>query len=170
MRSADGHWLMDADLQSRTLRLREQTGGQVRSYAMPPVAAVARGSVLVQPWTARENRARTSWVMAFAGCLELWEISLDPDAAPIYDGLVHDYRSGEALARPGYLGVRRTLLDEPLDDWVLPANSPYAMGRARWGDGRVQLINLDIRRRMASFPDAARAAAALPKSPQPETD
>ena len=34
---------------------------------------------------------------------EIWEISYDPDAKPIFDGYVHDYKMGEGVALAGYL-------------------------------------------------------------------
>ncbi len=44
--------------------------------------------------------ARRSFVIVFEPLAELWELSTDPQAAPIFDGLVHDYHQGEAIASP----------------------------------------------------------------------
>ena len=70
--------------------------------------------------------------------------------SPIYDGLVHDYKMGEAIAKPGYLGVRRTPLDEPLDDFFFDQSYRHVLGATRpKGDGApsAQVVNLDVRRR-----------------------
>lgn len=97
---------------------------------------------------------RRSVVVVVQGWLELWEISTDPAAPPIHDGLVHDYRMGEAIARPGHLGVRRIRLDRP---WL----AVFADQRVPWllateqgsapGDG-VVVLHLDVRRTVGRLP------------------
>jgi hypothetical protein len=94
--------------------------------------------------------ARRSFVIAFDDSMrELWELSVDPDAPPVYDGLVHDYRMGEAIASAGFLGVRRTPLEAPVQALAIDtAGGPFLLARsgAVWW-----LINLDVRRVIASF-------------------
>ena len=109
-----------------------------------------------------EAAPRHSFVVALTDIAELWEISYDPKAEPIHDGLVHDYKMGEAIAKPGYLGVRRTPLEESLDDFIFDQSFRHAIGTARPKGGntpQAQVINLDVRRRIASFP--------LPGAPHP---
>ena len=85
---------------------------------------------------------------------------LRPQAAPIHDGLVHDYKMGEAIAKPGYHNVRRTLLDEPLDDFFFDqsytqrAGRDPAQARCDLRHRRGQVVNLDIRRKIADLPIA----------------
>jgi hypothetical protein len=95
--------------------------------------------------------ARSSFVIAFqAPMREVWELSVDPDAPPVFDGLVHDHRMGEAIAAPGFLGVRRTPLDWPADALVADATGgPFVLVR---GPGAWLLINLDVRRAIARYP------------------
>jgi hypothetical protein len=97
---------------------------------------------------------RQSIVVVMAGWHELWEISTDPAAPPIYDGLVHDYRMGEAIARPGHLGVRRIRLARP---WVAvwsDARVPWLVGaeQSDGGDAVAVVLHLDIRRAVARLP------------------
>jgi hypothetical protein len=114
--------------------------------------------------------ARRSFVIAFDTLAELWELSIDPQAAPIFDGLVHDYRQGEAIAAPGYLGARRTQLEQPLGALALDDSGGYVLGRAKADvDGRAQLhlVQLDIRRTIGRFlfdgdPDLAAARTLRP--------
>jgi hypothetical protein len=76
---------------------------------------------------------RRSFVVAWSPLDELWEISLDPAAEPIYDGLVHHYRMGEAIATAGYLGVRRIPLGRPMPELAGGrggAGGALAVGRA----------------------------------------
>ena len=86
--------------------------------------------------------------MALKDIPELWEISYDPKAEPIYDGLVHDYKMGEAIAKPGFLGVRRTPLDEPLDDFFFDQSYRHVLGatrpKAATAAPTAQVVNLDV--------------------------
>jgi hypothetical protein len=62
---------------------------------------------------------------------------------------------GEGLAKPGFLGVRRTPLDEPLDDFFFDQSYRYALGATRPrsdGTPSAQVVNLDIRRKVADLP------------------
>jgi len=140
--SADGRWrvegrgtsvvVLDAGQPVKTL--------PARSLAGPAESVVSAVRYLPQ---------RRSFVIAFEALPELWELSIDPDAPPVYDGLVHDYRMGEAVATPGFLGVRRTLLAAPVRSLAVDAgNNAHLLARsaqAWW------LVNLDIRRAITRF-------------------
>lgn len=80
---------------------------------------------------------------------EMWELSLDPQAPPIHDGLVHDYRMGEALPSPGYLGARRIPLQRPAPDIA------FSDPRVSWVAGHagqgVAIVHLDVRRQIAAL-------------------
>lgn len=94
---------------------------------------------------------RRSLLAAWPALGEWWEISLDPDAEPLFEGLVHDYRMGEAVASPGHLGVRRV----PFADGVpLPAFTPPGLPwvAAEEGSGAVVVVHLDVRRQVARLP------------------
>ncbi|HMN20478.1 MAG TPA: cytochrome D1 domain-containing protein [Ottowia sp.] len=112
---------------------------------------------------------RRSFVVAFERLAELWEISYDPRAEPIYDGLVHDYKMGEGIAKPGFLNMRRTPLEAPFTDLGFDPDTRLVLGRLRpaAGDGaeaRVQVVHLDVRRKIAEFALAGqpRLGAATP--------
>lgn len=102
--------------------------------------------------------SRRSVAVLLEGLAELWEISLDPAAEPLYRGLVHDYRMGEGLAEPGYLGLRRTPLARPLsqlrqlgrEDWLLGQQGPDAV-----------VVHLNVRRPIAVLPAVDIAQARL---------
>jgi len=102
---------------------------------------------------------RKSFVVALKDIPELWEISYDEKAAPIYDGLVHDYKMAEAIAKPGFLNPRRTPLDEPLDDFFFDQSYKNVLGSTRpkpgaQGTPKAQVVNLDVRRKIAELPMA----------------
>jgi mono/diheme cytochrome c family protein len=149
--SADGRWLMAANYLPHTLALFDADLNLVRSYA----AATLDGKASSRVSAVYDAAPRRSFVVALKDIAELWEISYDPRAEPIFDGYVHDYKMGEGIASPGFQGVRRTLLDEPLDDFFFDAGYANVLGATRpRNDGApsAQVVNLDIRRRIATLP------------------
>lgn len=136
--SADGRWrvggqdgavlVFDAGRIARTLPARS-LGGREDAAAVVAVRYVG---------------ARRSFIIAFDTLPELWELSVDPDAPPLYEGLVHDYRMGEAIASPGFLGVRRTRLDAPARSLDADARGP-AYVAVTTADGTRLIVNLDVR-------------------------
>jgi hypothetical protein len=91
--------------------------------------------------------SRRSLLATWPSLGEWWEVSLDPAAPPLYEGLVHDHRMGEGLPTPGYLAVRRAPLGDamPTPDHI-GATQPWVAGRA--GDD-VAVVHLDVRREIA---------------------
>src|SRR5690606_19433819 len=80
---------------------------------------------------------RNSFVAALKDIPEIWEISYDESAPPIFDGHVHDYRMKEGIERPGYLNPRRTPLEDVLDDFFFDQDYTHLMGASRSGIGQV---------------------------------
>jgi hypothetical protein len=91
---------------------------------------------------------RGSFVAALKDIPEVWEIFYTDRHDPIYEGMVHDYRGGEGIPVGGAFPVRRTGLDEILDDFFFDRSYAYLIGAARDG-GKGQVVNLDIRRKIA---------------------
>lgn len=153
--SGDGKWVMAANYLPHSVVLFDADLRLQRTYA----AATLDGKTTSRVSAVYDATPRSSFVVALKDIPELWEISYHPQAAPIFDGYVHDYKMGEAIAKPGFLGVRRTPLDEPLDDFffdqsyrnVLGATRPKADAR---GTATAQVVNLDARRKIADLPIA----------------
>jgi hypothetical protein len=146
--SDDGHWRVVAQGASVSVF---HDGVRVKNLAAVPRDGRQAPSAVAAIHAAP---ARRSFVIAFETLAELWELSIDPQAAPIFDGLVHDYRQGEAIAEPGYLGVRRTRLEQPLRELALDDSGAYVLGRgAADAVGRrpLVLLQLDIRRAIGRF-------------------
>ena len=159
--SGDGRWVMCANYLPHTLALFDADLNLVKTYA----AASLDGKASSRVSAVYDAAPRASFVVALKDLPELWEISYDPKAAPIFDGYVHDYKMGEGVAKPGFLGVRRTPLDEPLDDFFFDQTYRHALGATRpkgasdsapKGDGapNAQVVNLDVRRKIAELPIA----------------
>lgn len=92
---------------------------------------------------------RKSFVVALRDIPEVWEISYDERAEPIPVGLVHDFRYREGAFLPGMLNPRRSVLEELLDDFFFTRDYSELLGAAREG-GKGQVVNLDVRRKIAS--------------------
>ena len=151
--SGDGQWVMAANYLPHTLALFDADLNLVRTYA----ATTLDGKASSRVSAVYDAAPRNSFVVALKDIPELWEISYDPKAEPIFDGLVHDYKLGEGVAKAGTFGVRRTRLDEPLDDFFFDQSYRHVLGATRpKADGlpSAQVVNLDIRRKIAELPIA----------------
>lgn len=152
--SADGRWLLAGHAQPHSLVLLDASLNVVRSYRTSALRGGAESAVS-GVWLAQ---ARKSFVVAFDTLPELWELSYDPAAEPIHDGLVHDYRMGEAIATAGFLGVRRAPLPHPLRvvladaplRHLLAIAPPDSPGPDARSGTTLEIINLDIRRRITT--------------------
>lgn len=154
--SGDGRWVMAANYLPRTVVLFDADLNLVQRYDATTLDCKEASRVSA----VYDAAPRKSFVVALKDIPEVWEISYDPKAAPIYDGLVHDYKMGEAIAKPGYQGVRRTPLDEPLDDFFFDQDYRHVLGSTRpktgagSGTPTAQVVNLDVRRKIAELPIA----------------
>lgn len=149
--SSDGRFVIAANYLPHTLALFDADLNLVRTYAAETLDR-SRSSRVSAVYDAAPRR---SFIVALRDIPQLWEISYDPKAEPVHDGYVHDHRMGEAIAGPGFLGVRRTVLDEPLDDFFFDDSYRHAIGTTRAGPDGVsaaQVVNLDVRRRIATVP------------------
>jgi mono/diheme cytochrome c family protein/DNA-binding beta-propeller fold protein YncE len=153
--SGDGRWVMAANYLPRTVVLFDADLQLVKRYD----ATTLDGKTASRASAVYDAAPRKSFVVALKDIPEAWEISYDPQAEPIYDGLVHDYRMGEGLPKPGFHGVRRTPLDEPLDDFFFDQSYRHVLGATRPKAGSsegasAQVVNLDARRKIADLPIA----------------
>ena len=132
--SSDGRFVIfDADLKL----LKVIKGANLKGDAGSRISAVY------------DAAPRKSFIAGLKDLPEVWEISYDPDAKPFFDGYVHDYKMGEAIATPGFLKPRRTVLDVPLDDFFFTQSYENLVGASR--EGRGQVVNLDVRRPIATL-------------------
>jgi DNA-binding beta-propeller fold protein YncE/cytochrome c553 len=91
---------------------------------------------------------RESFVVALKDIPEVWELPYGDKTGPVYEGLVHDYRMGEAVTSPKPYATRRTILDGILDDFFFDPSYDHLIGAAR--DGHTgQVVNLNVRRKIA---------------------
>lgn len=154
--SADGRYLMVANSRPRNVVLLD---GDLQ-FVKHIDAATLDGRQTSRVSAVYDAAPRKSFVVAFKDLSELWEVSYDEKAEPIFDGLVHDYKMGEAIAKPGFLNPRRAPLDEPLESFAFDPSYRNLLGAKRPRDGApavsttVQVVNLDVRRKIAELPMA----------------
>jgi len=96
--------------------------------------------------TILHHEQRQSLILVLPNIAELWELSYDPKAEPVYQGWVHDYQLGEGIADTQLFAPRKTLLSTALDCFILDPQRPYVAGADQ--HGKFQIINLDIRRQI----------------------
>lgn len=141
-RSSDGRFVLAADNVRRVLIARDAaTGAIVRE--MPVVDREqrrARVAAIV------DAAPRLSFVVLLAGVAEAWELLYDPNAAPVYEGLVHDFRMGEGIASTGPLPRRRIVLERPLTEPLFAPDYAHFIGRAAAGE--LHVVHLDVRRKI----------------------
>ncbi|NLD68705.1 MAG: hypothetical protein GX644_07790 [Limnobacter sp.] len=108
----------------------------------------------------RHAGPRSSFVVGFEEPVreaEVWELAWRADAPPVYKGLVHDYRMGEAIALPGQFTPRVAPVSTPTlalsagvraDEWL------------RLGaDGVPGVLHLEVRREIVRIPEIRDALA-----------
>ena len=102
---------------------------------------------LAQPFAVaamRDVPARRRFVVAFTDLAEAWEVAYGRDAPPVLQGLVHDYRSNEAVPLPGRFTPRRFELPRPTRA-LIAGPAPFEV--ARLDDaGALGIVKLDVRR------------------------
>ena len=95
--SGDGRWVMAANYLPHTLALFDADLKLQRVYD----AATLDGKASSRVSAVYDAQPRRSFVVALKDIPELWEISYDPKAEPIHDGLVHQ-RYFKWVPRRGY--------------------------------------------------------------------
>ena len=156
--SSDGRWVLAANYFPHTLALFDSDLNLVKTIA----AATLDGKSSSRVSAVYDAAPRRSFIVALKDIPELWEISYDPKAEDIFDGLVHDYRMGEGIAMRGFHNVKRTRLSETLDDFFFDQGYIHVLGATRAKPAATgaeappsaQVINLDVRRRIATLPIA----------------
>lgn len=91
---------------------------------------------------------RKSFVAALKDIPEVWEMTYDEKAPPVYQGLVHDYQLGEGIPVKGPFPPLRIKLDDYLDDFFFNNSYEYLIGTSR--EGKSQVVDLDLKRKVAS--------------------
>jgi len=149
--SGDGRYVMVANYLPHSLALLDADLNPLRVV----VATDSEGKMSSRVSAVYDAAPRKSFIAAMKDIKELWEISYDPKAEPVYAGLVHDYRMGEGVPAPGQFAIRRMPLEDYLDDFFFDQSYAHAIGASRGPNGeggKVQVVNLYVRRKVAELP------------------
>ncbi len=145
--SADDRYVMVANYLPHTLALLDAR--DLSPIAVIPIAGdggeTSRASaVYVAP-------PRESFIVALKDIPEIWEIQYRDDPLPVYNGIMHDYRLQEGIARAGgRFPVRRIRLDDYLDDFFFSPDYSLVMGAAR-NAKTGQVVQMDVGRKIADL-------------------
>lgn len=148
--SNDGQWVMVGNYLPHTVVLLDAELNFVKTIPATNLAGDSSSRVSA----VYDAAPRNSFVVALKDIPELWEVSYDPKAEPIYNGYVHDYRMKEGIAIPAFLNARRTALDDILDDFFFDDSYANVFGATRPDDkgvGKGQVVNLNVRRKIADL-------------------
>jgi cytochrome c553/WD40 repeat protein len=148
--SKDGKWLAVANYLPMTLAILS-TDDLMPARVMPILAKDGTQSRVSAVYQAPQ---RNSFILALKDAAEIWEVSTDPDAPPVYEGYVHSYEKGlvEAISSSeGLFARRRIEIDEPLDDFFFSDDYRNLIGAARDGS-RAVVVNLIVGREIAELP------------------
>jgi cytochrome c553 len=148
--SKDGKWLAVANYLPHTLTIlstEDLTVARIFDVA-DRKGTTSRVSAVYQAPT------RNSFILALKDVPEIWEISTDPNAEPVYEGLVHSHEEGMVEALPAAQGLfarRRIAVSQPLDDFFFDPEYRNLIGAARNGDRGV-VVNMIVGREIAELP------------------
>ncbi|MEW9898691.1 cytochrome D1 domain-containing protein [Chitinivorax sp. PXF-14] len=142
--SGDGKYVLAGNYLPQTLALFDADLKLLRSYQVASESGKPSRVSAVY-----DAAPRKSFVVALKDLPEVWEIPYDKEAPPTYKGYVHDYKMGEALALPGQFTPKVIELDTVLDDFFFDQSYSHLIGASR--EGRAQVVNLDIRRKIADL-------------------
>jgi hypothetical protein len=144
--SADGRWTLRADAEARALQVIDVRSGAV-ARSIDVMDRQRRPSRIARILDAPPRR---SFIVLLADVPEAWELSYDPGAAPVYSGLVHDFRLGEGLPESGPLPVQRLHLDVPLTTALFAPSHDVFIAQA--ANGRLHVVSLHVRRPIERLP------------------
>lgn len=147
--SGDGKWVMVANYLPHSLVLLD-----AKDLSLVKIIPTlnAKGDKTSRVSAVYDAAPRKSFVAALKDVPEVWEISYDPNAEPVADGLVHDFQYKEGSFKPGQFYPRRTLLTDYLDDFfftqsygeILGASRSATKGQVILLDGRKKIADLDL--------------------------
>ncbi|WP_300453875.1 nitrite reductase [Accumulibacter sp.] len=145
--SGDGKWVMVANYLPHSLVLLD-----ARDLSLVRIIPTlnAAGDKTSRVSAVYDAAPRKSFVAALKDVPEAWEISYDPHAEPLAEGLVHDFQYKEGEFRPAMFVPRRTMLEQHLDDFFFTQSYDEILGSSRSAT-RGQVIFLDGRKKIADL-------------------
>jgi WD40 repeat protein len=148
--SKDGKWLAVANYLPHTLTILSTADLSVVRI----LDTTDRNGTSSRVSAVYQAPKRNSFILALKDVPEIWEVSTDPEAKPVYEGYVHSYEAGMVEALPSSQGLfarRRIGVSQPLDDFFFDPDYKNLIGASRDGDRGV-VVNLAVGREIAELP------------------
>lgn len=141
--SADGRYVIVANYLPHTLTVLDAKDLSLLKV-IPVVDNHGNTSRVSAVYTAAPNE---NFIATLKDIPELWEISYSENPPPGFSGWVHDYReeSGD-MRKEVRFAVRRTKLNDYLDDFFMSQDYVEIVGTSRDGGG--QVVDLDLHKTM----------------------
>lgn len=147
--SSDGKWVMVGNFLPHNLVVLDAR--ELKPFRVIPVVGAKGKTSRVS--AVYDARPRQSFVAALKDIKEIWELSYDPEAEPVYGNFVHSYRKGHVegiIVGKQPFAVKRIKLDDYLDDFFFDPSYAEVMGAARNSKKGV-VYNLDVRKKIAEL-------------------
>ena len=147
--SSDGNWVMVGNFLPHSLVVLNAK--DLSPFRVIPVADEDGKTSRVS--AVYNAHPRQSFIVALKDIKEIWELSYDPEAEPIYGNFVHNYRKGQVEAVVVHeqpFGIRRIKIDDYMDDFFFDQAYSEVMGAAR-NAKKGQVVNLDVRKKVADL-------------------
>jgi DNA-binding beta-propeller fold protein YncE len=147
--SSDGKWVIAGNFLPHTLVILHAK--DLTPFRIVPVGDGKGTSSRVS--AVYDARPRQSFVAALKDIKEVWELSYDPEAPPVYANFVHSYRKGQeegVVVGKQPFAVRRIKIEDYLDDFFFDPSYAEVMGAAR-NRRKGVVYNLDARKKVAEL-------------------
>ena len=147
--SSDGNWLLVANEKPRTLVV-------LKSGGLVTFKVIKLEDTKGNPFTvdaAYNSASRQAFIVTMKDSDEVWELSYDPEAPPVYGNFVHTYRAGQEegiVVEEQPFARRRLKLKVILSDVFLDPYGADIVGVPR-GQTDGVVYNLDARRKVADL-------------------
>lgn len=147
--SSDGKWVMVGNFLPHTLVV-------LHAEDLKPFRVITVGDgkgTTSRVSAVYDARPRKSFVAALKDMKEIWELSYDPDAAPVYGNFVHNYREGQVegvVVGKQPFAIRRIPVDDYMDDFFFDPSYAEVMGAGRTAKKGL-VYNLDARKKIATL-------------------
>ena len=147
--SSDGKWLIAGNFLPHSLVVLY--ADDLRPFRVIPVGDGKGKTSRVS--AVYDARPRSSFIVALKDIKEIWELSYDPEAAPVYGNFVHNYRAGQVEAvvvgeQP--FAIRRIAVDDFMDDFFFDPSYAEVMGAGRTAKQGL-VYNLDAGKKIATL-------------------
>lgn len=147
--SSDGKWVMVGNFLPHSLVVLN--AHDLSPFRVIPVAGPKGKTSRVS--AVYDARPRQSFIVALKDIKEIWELSYDPDAPPVYGNFVHNYRPGQVegvVVSEQPFAIRRIETEDYLDDFFFDPSYAEVMGAGRTAK-KGMVYNLDVRKKIAEL-------------------